>query len=291
PAAIGEADDGVQANQPGKNKAFLYHAAGSAVILLVAVILRTQQAVPGCAEKLNDGHWLAENLWQPRLCNLHPFTRSEVESCVAEFSHVVVIGADKWASAARLLCPTTTRDRKTTSQHNCETRYVGQSNTCAEDEQVVAEYIKLAQSPEEKGPVLVIHQPLFHVSPLAKDQLSAEALSKCKGQLMVQANAQLEMLAGRPGSLVIQLDSNPIWGPGTKEGGVDATQVYRDVYSSAQHNTSRLLYLTSAFTTGFPHQTISATTSDTLPPVSTLLLYFFIIVKLLGYNVCFCGDI
>ena len=48
---------------------------------------------------------------------------------------------------------------------------------------------------------------------------------------MVQANAQLEMLAGRPGSLVIQLDSNPIWGPGTKEGGVDATQVYRDVYS------------------------------------------------------------
>ena len=44
PAAIGEADDGVQANQPGKNKAFLYHAAGSAVILLVAVILRTQQA-------------------------------------------------------------------------------------------------------------------------------------------------------------------------------------------------------------------------------------------------------
>ena len=54
--------------------------------------------------------------------------------------------------------------RQTTSQHNCETvqnftiervshfmllcsqqRYVGQSNTCAEDEQVVAEYIKLAQ--------------------------------------------------------------------------------------------------------------------------------------------------
>ena len=130
--------------------------------------------------------------------------------------------------------------RQTTSQHNCETvqnftierlshfmllcsqqRYVGQSNTCAEDDQVVAEYIKLTQvsptpiywtqflepclvmyttgvllvviahvqsdavsvcqSPEEKGPVLVIHQPLFHVSPLAKDQLSAEALSKCKG--------------------------------------------------------------------------------------------------------------
>ena len=105
-------------------------------------------------------------------------------------------------------------------------QYVGQSNTCAEDEQVVAEYIKLAQvsptlyllntvprallgyaagvyiactllnvtahvqsdavsvcqSPEDqKGPVLVIHQPLFHVSPLAKGQLSAEALSKCKG--------------------------------------------------------------------------------------------------------------
>ena len=44
PAVIGEADDGVQADQSGKNKAFVYHAAGSAVILLVAVILRTQQA-------------------------------------------------------------------------------------------------------------------------------------------------------------------------------------------------------------------------------------------------------
>jgi hypothetical protein len=164
---------------------------------------------------------------------------------------------------------------QTNSQRNCEVQYVGQSNTCAEDEQVVAEYIKLSQSPEDqKGPVLVIHQPLFHVSPLAKGQLLAEALSKCKGQVTVQAKAQLEMLAARPGSLVIQLDSSPIGGPWTQNG-VDATQVYRDVYSSAQHNTSRLLYLTSAFTTGFSHLMISATTSDSLPPVSTLLLYFY----------------
>ena len=46
---------------------------------------------------------------------------------------------------------------------------------------VQSDAVSVCQSPEEKGPVLVIHQPLFHVSPLAKDLLSAEALSKCKG--------------------------------------------------------------------------------------------------------------
>ena len=32
---------------------------------------------------------------------------SEMEACVSQFSHVIAIGAEKWADAANLLCPIT----------------------------------------------------------------------------------------------------------------------------------------------------------------------------------------
>ena len=52
----------------------------------------------------------------------------------------------------------------------------------------------------------------------------------CTGVLQAQLNAQLKLLKARPGSLVVQLDSNPIW-RSREAGGVEATELYRDIYS------------------------------------------------------------
>lgn len=53
------------------------------------------------------------------------------------------------------------------------------------------------------------------------------------GVLLAQLNAQLKLLKARPGSLIVQLDSNPYW-RSREAGGIDVTELYRDIYSRYQ---------------------------------------------------------
>jgi hypothetical protein len=110
-----------------RNRLFRYHAATTGVILLVAVILHSKHAEKGCTSELNDGQWVEEGVWHTNNCTLHHFQTSEMEACVSQFSHVIAIGAEKWADAANLLCPITRAKGKkdsvgvqeTTNAHSC----------------------------------------------------------------------------------------------------------------------------------------------------------------------------
>ena len=117
------------------------------------------------------------------------------------------------------------------------------------------------QSAEQKGPVLVIHQPLYHTSsPLSDDSeytcrggstymymyactciyfsnrhawtwhcvCVIHVHEHCPDAVLAQFKAQLKLLTARPGSLIVQLDPNPAWRPSA---GVDATDVYKTIYS------------------------------------------------------------
>ena len=54
------------------------------------------------------------------------------------------------------------------------------------------------------------------------------------GLIAAQVRAQQKLLSARPGSLVFQLDSNPVWEDEHKVG-VDVTLEYRELYNRYIH--------------------------------------------------------